>query len=96
MVSRTAQGLLSLEARKLCVWSLSASPLSPGTAVRRTGELRFDVSAVSLELGDSDRPQQTQRTEEFVVVFTARITILSDVSRLISGLLFFPCSGFKA
>lgn len=85
MVSRTAQGLLSLAARKLCVWSLSATPLSPGTADCRTGELRFDfcLSAVSLELGDSDRPQQTQRTEEFVVVFTMRITILlSYVGRL--------------
>lgn len=66
-------------------WSLSATPLLPGTANRRTGELRFDFcsSAVSLELNDSDRPQQTQRTEEFVVVFTMRITILlSYVGRL--------------
>lgn len=85
MVSRAAQGLLSLEARKLCVWSLSATPLPPGTVGGRTGEPRFDsgFSAVSLELGDSDRPRQTRRTEEFVVVFTMRITILlSDVGRL--------------
>lgn len=60
-------------------------PSLTGTADRRTGELQFDfgLSAVSLEFADSDRPQQTQRTEELVVVFTMRITILlSDRSRL--------------
>lgn len=60
-------------------------PSLAGTADRRTGELHFDfgLSAVSLESGDSDQPQQTQRTEEFVVVFTMRITILlSDTGGL--------------
>lgn len=53
--------------------------LSPGTVDRRTGELRFGFFfffVVSLELGDSDPPQQSQRTEESVVVFTMRIKIL--------------------
>lgn len=76
MVSRTAQGLLSLQARELCVWSLSVTPFSPRTADCRTGELwsDFDLSAVSLKLGDSDRMQQTERREEFVVVFTVSVT----------------------
>lgn len=81
MASRTAQGLLSLEARRLCVWSPCATSFSPGCADRRTGEVQFDfgLSGVSPKLGDSDRPQQTQRTEE-LVVFTVRIP-LSDVGR---------------
>lgn len=47
-------------------------PLSPGTVDRRTGKPRFDFCAASLAPGDSDRPQQAHRTEEFVVVFTMR------------------------
>lgn len=51
--------------------------LSPGTVDRRTGELRFGFFFVaSLEPGDNDPPRQSQRTEEFVVVFTMRIKIL--------------------
>lgn len=77
MVSTTAQGLLSLEARKLSVWSLSATPPSPpGTVHHGTGELGFNFgSAVaSLELSDSDRTRQTPRTEDFVV-FTMRTAV---------------------
>lgn len=52
--------------------------LSPGTVHRQTGEPRFGFFffVVSLEPGDSDPPRQSQRTEEFVVVFTMRIKIL--------------------
>lgn len=51
--------------------------LSPGTVDRQTGEPRFGFFfVVSLEPGDSDPPRQSQRTEEFVVVFTMRIKIL--------------------
>lgn len=62
-----------------------------------TGDPQFDLgfSVVSLELGDSDRPWQSQGTEEFVVVFIGGITILSDVGRLSSQLLV-PTSASRA
>lgn len=101
MVSRTAQGLLSLRARELCVWSPSVTPFSPRTADCRTGELwsDFDLSAVSLRLGDSDRMQQTKRREEFVVVFTGSVTsslLWADSNLRSAPLPHSPHSRFKA
>lgn len=79
MVSGAAQGLLSLEARKLVCLEPECDPFSrlgPSIVGQVNRDLAFFFSVVSLEPGDSDPPQQSQRTEEFVVVFTMRIKIL--------------------
>lgn len=91
----SAQGLLSLETRGLCVWSLSVTSFSPVCADRRAGEVQFDfgLSVASPKLGDSDQPQQTQSTEEFVV-FTMRCLSLM-LEGLIPGLILFPGSGLS-
>lgn len=85
MVFGAAQGLLSLEARRVCVARLG---------VLIAGQVKYNLtvaylSVVSPERGDSDWPQQTPRTEDCCFYYEDPSLMWKG---LIPGLILFPSS----